>query len=181
MKYNTIVIDPPWKLKMNLVKEFQVRYPDTLPYDMMTDKELLDFKLVPDLASDRCDLFVWITHGKLPFGFKLIEKWGFKYRNLLTWHKKRQGISVHGIYRNTEFVIHASNFKTNLNYKKPIPTLISAKGRGHSVKPYEFYEVLRKSSLEPRIDIFARQRHIGFDAYGNEIQNQKIYLEEFLN
>lgn len=42
--------------------------------------------------------------------------------------------------------------------------------REHSRKPDSFYEILRTNTPEPRIDIFARYRHFGFDSYGNEVQ-----------
>lgn len=45
----------------------------------------------------------------------------------------------------------------------------------HSQKPDEFYEILRRRTPAPRIDIFARRRHFGFDAHGNQVENDGYY------
>jgi N6-adenosine-specific RNA methylase IME4 len=51
-----------------------------------------------------------------------------------------------------------------------IPTLITEKLTTHSAKPRLFYTILKDRTLEPRIDIFARKRHEGFEAWGNEVE-----------
>lgn len=48
-----------------------------------------------------------------------------------------------------------------------------AKRRKHSEKPDVFYANILKVTNAPRIDIFARKRHYGFDAWGNEVEKQQ--------
>jgi len=52
--------------------------------------------------------------------------------------------------------------------KKGLRLDFSAKVREHSRKPDEFYELVRKASPEPRIDVFSREKRKGFDQHGNE-------------
>ena len=52
---------------------------------------------------------------------------------------------------------------------KFIPSLIRQKRTRHSEKPSLFYEILKNNTKEPRIDIFARRKHDGFDSWGLEV------------
>jgi len=42
----------------------------------------------------------------------------------------------------------------------------------HSQKPAGFYSLIESISDEPRIELFARQRREGWDAYGNEVPSE---------
>ena len=53
--------------------------------------------------------------------------------------------------------------------RKDFKTLFEGKRRGHSRKPVEFYDLLRRVAPGPRIDLFSREGHEGFDAWGNEV------------
>lgn len=171
-KYRTIVIDFPWDIKCNLVDTKFYRCGKPLPYKVMPDKEILDFP-IDNFADKDCDLFVWVTHSKLPFGLELVKRWGFKYHCLLTWDKTN-GIGLNGFQRRTEMVIYAYRGKMGIVRTKGhyIPTLITEKLTTHSTKPTLFYTTLKGRTLEPRIDIFARKRHEGFEAWGDEVEKE---------
>ena len=171
-KYRTIVIDPPWLVKNGFVKEEFFRFGRKLPYKTMTDQEIIDFP-INDFADNDCDLFIWVIHSKLPLAFKMIEKWGFKYHVLLTWDKL-SGLGINGFYRCTELILYAHKGKMGIDVGKGhyIPTLFRSQANGHSRKPDVFYAKIRDRTQEPRIDIFARKRHFGFDAWGDQVENQ---------
>lgn len=42
--------------------------------------------------------------------------------------------------------------------------------RAHSVKPEEMRRMIEKVSYAPRIELFAREKHEGWDAWGNEVE-----------
>ncbi len=52
---------------------------------------------------------------------------------------------------------------------------LQTKAGKHSQKPKQFYGLLemisKKFSLEPKIELFARERREGWDVWGNEIPN----------
>jgi N6-adenosine-specific RNA methylase IME4 len=169
MKYKTIVIDPPWDVKCNLTVKFY-RTGKKLPYKVMSDKEIEQFPIV-DYADEECDLFMWVTHSKLPAGLEIVKQWGFKYHVLLVWDKAG-GVCINGFYRRTELVIYAYRGKMGVDTGEGsyLPTLFRQVKTEHSAKPKIFYELLRGRTKEPRIDIFARSRHYGFDAFGDQVE-----------
>jgi len=181
VKYRTVIIDPPWQVVCGFTKEKFYRIGRKLPYKTMTDEEIINFP-INDFASKECDLFLWVTHTKLPIALKILEKWGFKYHCLLTWDKKG-GVCINGFYRRTEFVVYGYRRKQGINVAKGhyIPTLFNGKTKRHSEKPAIFYELVRERSLEPRIDIFARKRHYGFDSFGDEVEKDlqnKLFIRQ---
>ena len=167
-KYKTIVIDFPWLLG-NFLKD---KFPRTINYKMMNDDEVRNFPLL-DFADNDCGLFMWVTMGKVPLGLELLQKWGFKYHLIITWHKSNM-LNFLGFGRNSELIIFVYRGKFNVNTGEGsyIPTCFKGKNKKHSQKPDEFYEILRARTPEPRIDIFARRRHYGFDAYGDQIEQE---------
>lgn len=189
MKYKTIVIDFPWDIKTGHKRlgKFDRRgksfhkfadFALKLPYGTMTNDEIMNFN-INDFAESECDLFLWVTHSTLPIGLEYCKKWGFKYHVLMTWDKGH-GLSMFGFNRNTEFIIYAFRGKMGIKRDKgPFlntiikehhnPSYPGAKG-AHSAKPSLFYQTILKHTKEPRIDIFARRKHQGFDSYGNEAQ-----------
>lgn len=52
--------------------------------------------------------------------------------------------------------------------RKGVRTDFKGKVREHSRKPDEFYEIVKRVSPDPRIDIFSREKRVGFDQYGDE-------------
>ena len=169
MKYRTIVIDPPWKIRSNLSKTMQGDYHQSIPYNMMTDDQILNFD-IDKFADSECDLFMWCTHGKLPIALDIIKAWGFRYNFTLTWDKGG-GLTQFGFHLNSEFVLYAYRGKRQLRYKGvAIKSVFTAPRGHHSEKPSIFYDAIKDKTAEPRIDIFARRRHAGFDAWGDQVE-----------
>ena len=196
MKYKTIVIDPPWHIAAipqkqitkktkgwRFTKTHVQKYLDDnknldLPYKSMTDKELLEWKLPIEL-DDNAVMFMWVVNSKIQLGIKLLENYGFTLKRLMAWQKQvgrtnkntpLNWIRFHGFESNAEFILFGKRGKNILDYKKPIQVNFEARVTGHSKKPTEFYNMIRRSTPDPRIDIFARKRHEGFDSYGNEVE-----------
>lgn len=172
-KYKTVVIDPPWLLRAALKKMVGKHgYHTNLPYKTMTDEEIRAFQ-INDFADKECDLFMWTTHTKLPIALDILQAWGFKFHVLLSWDKM-SGVCMNGFYRQTEFVVYGYRGKQGIDVGEGsyIPTLFSSKANGHSKKPDKFYSIIKDRTREPRIDIFARKRHYGFDAFGDQVESQ---------
>ncbi len=172
MKYKTIVIDPPWQLAMCNPKNCtHGGIPAELPYDTMTDEEIMNFDINQFADEEECNLFLWTTKAKIHLAFHILEKWGFRYANFLVWNKL-DGLNHNGVHTTLEFVLYAYKGRNGLDYTKPIEAYYSEKRKKHSQKPEIFYSSILKVTPEPRIDIFARKRHYGFDAYGNQVEKQ---------
>ena len=170
-KYNTIVIDFPWPVGKggNTITFGGARLQKTLPYKEMSYDDIKQYP-INDYAAEESSLFLWVTHTTLPFGLELVKSWGFKYHCLLTWDKTN-GLCIRGIHRKTENIIFAYRGRMTIKQKgKAIPTLFTEKLTKHSAKPDIFYSIIQENTLEPRVDIFARKRHFGFDAVGDQVE-----------
>jgi N6-adenosine-specific RNA methylase IME4 len=170
--YRTVVIDPPWEVSSGFKNETYYRIGRKMPYQTMSDSEILRFP-INNFADTNCDLFMWVIHAKLPISLKCFEQWGFKYHAVLTWDKLG-GVCISGFYRRTEHVVYGYRGKLGIDLSEGhyIPTLFKESVKEHSRKPDVFYELLRKRTQEPRIDIFARRRHFGFDAFGDQVEKE---------
>jgi N6-adenosine-specific RNA methylase IME4 len=177
-KYQTIVIDPPWNLSsVGTTHRLKFKLSKSLPYPTMSDNDIKDFP-IDEFAAEDCGIFMWVTHATLPLGLDIIKKWVFKYHCLLTWDKTL-GVVIHGFNRRTEMVIYAYRGKFQIKDRGvSIPTFFREIRTVHSRKPRIFYDILLKNTPVPRIDIFARKKHYGFDAWGNEVDDS-VTLDSF--
>ena len=48
-------------------------------------------------------------------------------------------------------------------------TYLEAKRREHSRKPEEFYQLVEATCPGRKLELFARQKRVGWEAYGNDI------------
>lgn len=169
---HVVVVDYPWDRKSGISGQSRMGKFRELPYKTMTDAQIRRFDLERFMAPD-CDVFLWTTHAKLGFTIQLLGTLGLKYRVVMTWIKPK-GITMQGIYRNSEFVVVGYRGKSSIEKTgTPMRTAFVGKHRGHSVKPDEFYEMIRRKTAGPRIDVFARRRHPGFGAWGDQVEPEK--------
>jgi len=182
MKYKTIVIDPPWAIKP-LSKSMSSG--KNIPYSTMTPEQIKEFP-INDFADSECQLFMWCTQGTLRQAMDLLDSWEFRHTHTFVWNKQRKGsygggITFNGIHFNCEFLLYAFRGRMVFErYGRPMSSCTRATyPTRHSAKPDRIYEELVRKTPEPRIDIFARKRHIGFDAYGDQVEEVPLTLEEF--
>jgi len=156
--YDVIVIDPPWEIKGDYDPDSRRATPD---YPMMNYTEIADIKLP---ASDNCILWLWVTNLDLHEGFHLVERWGFEYKNILTWAKDKFGLGV-WMRGQTEHCLLAVKGKP-LFTGESISTLLGAPTSGHSIKPVAFYELVDKCCYGRKLDYFGGNERNGWDRYG---------------
>lgn len=165
-KYGCIVIDPPWEMQKI---ERDVR-PNQAAFDYptMTEGELSEFD-VAGMSADDAHLFCWTTHKHLPMALRLVETWGFRYVCMMVWHKPG-GFQPIGLPQyNCEFVVYARRGSPEFIDTKAFPACFEAPRREHSRKPDAFYDIIRRVTEGPRIDVFSREPREGFAQFGNEV------------
>ena len=188
VSYRVIVADPPWPYDRREPgirgqggkgwPEFGAKGADKrripLPYPSMC---LDDIRAIPvaSVADDDCHLFVWTTNRFLEVTFGVVEAWGWRPSQTLTWCKPPRGLGPGGLFANTtEFVIYARRGKP-LPYR---PTFDSTwwewNRRKHSEKPEGFQNML-EALPGPKLEMFARRRRLGWDAWGNEVSSSVIF------
>jgi N6-adenosine-specific RNA methylase IME4 len=167
-KFSVMVIDPPWEMEKieRDVAPNQVAF----DYPTMDEAELVGFKdVLEPMFADNCHLFMWTTQKHLPMALRLVEAYGFRYVLTMVW-AKNGGIQPFGLPQyNVEFIVYA---------RRGTPKFIDTKAfncgnawprREHSRKPNEFYELVRRVTDGPRVDVFSRELREGFQQLGNEI------------
>jgi len=191
-KYQTIVVDPPWQYgawggssgnyytksgarwKSHAGRVSEMKYPTM---------SLVDIEKLPvsSIAADNCELYLWVTQRYLPAAFRIVESWGFKYCQTLTWCKRPRGLGQGGVYcPTTEFIILGRRGRmpkvrrvdtTWWLVKRPLgPSVRKGESRySHSTKPEVFQDIIETVSEPPRIELFARRERHGWDVWGNEV------------
>lgn len=166
--YRTIVIDPPWQYRDGLGRRGA-----GAQYPTMTNAEIAALP-VADLAADSAHLYLWVTNPRL-FGepgeispVDMLTGWGFRYLTVLTWHKL--GSPGMGWYfrGDTEHVLFGIRGRAPIAEADRLSNHFAAPRTVHSAKPDRFYEIVEQVSPEPRLEMFARRRRVGWDVWGNE-------------
>jgi N6-adenosine-specific RNA methylase IME4 len=183
-KYNIIYADPPWRYRnysMGLLAEKGekwVRGHGLPPYDVMNNSDICGLPII-DIAAKNSILLMWATYPKLEEAFEVIAAWGFEYKTVVfTWVKQNpSGVGFHfgcGFHSraNPEICLLASRGNGLRRVDNSVPNLIITPIEGHSKKPHEArLRIQRLYGNVLRIELFARQRYNGWDAWGNETPN----------
>lgn len=162
-KYSVILADPPWDVQQ------KGTYGAERHYSLMTMDRVKELP-VGDLATDNAHLWLWVTNATLRDGYDVMESWGFTPRSPLTWIKPRFTLGVY-LRNATEHLILGTRGKALVKFRSQ-PTWMFAPLQDHSHKPEEQYSVIeRVSGNGPRLELFARRRQPGWDAWGNEVDS----------
>ena len=171
-RYQIIYADPPWQYRdKSKNRGGAERHYSTMPY------EEINALPVGDLALPDCALFMWCVWPHLFEIQSICNHWGFTYRTCaFVWAKtnKRQtdtwfwGMG-HWTRSNTEFCILATRGEVK-RASASILQVQAAPVEAHSRKPDLFRDLIVELMGDlPRIELFARERHAGWDCWGNEI------------
>jgi N6-adenosine-specific RNA methylase IME4 len=99
----------------------------------------------------------------------MIEGWGWRYETTMVWHKIGGHQSPNRPQYNLEFIVVASRGSPQYADIRDFLACFNAYRRDHSRKPEEFFETLRRVTAGPRLELFARRPHDGFEPHGDEI------------
>ena len=184
-KFNIIYADPPWRF-LTFSNKGKGKSPEN-HYDCMSDEDIYNLP-VQDIVDHDAILFIWVTYPLIIQGFNTIESWGFQYKTCaFCWVKtnKRYSINQSSFFpednfdsfqglgywtrANSELCLLATKGKPK-RVSKSVRQLIYEPIREHSRKP----DCARDRIVElvgdlPRIELFARKKYEGWDAWGNEI------------
>jgi len=136
-------------------------------YGTMTIEEILRLP-VKDICEKNAVCFLWATNPLLPEALATMKAWGFKYKTCITWHKERCKGMGYWFRGHTEHLLLGTKgtvkaFRSLEHNIKKLPV------EKHSKKPNEFRKMIEVvTEGMTRIELFARQRCDGWDAWGNE-------------
>ena len=175
-RYGVILADPPWKSQVGggRIKRGADRH-----YPLMSTKELCAMAHDIPSANDSV-LFMWSTWNDIPEALKVIQAWGFTYVSGLPWVKlTSNGVVAIGLGQYLRGCSEPLLFATRghvqrLQGASPLALLMEegtplvTPRMEHSRKPTTAYE-FAECFPGPYLEVFARSRREGWDAFGNEV------------
>lgn len=177
-KYNIILADPPWDYGNTKVKDTTAHGIVEKHYPSMKFRDIKELP-IDNIADKDCYLLLWVTSPFLEKGFELIKSWGFKYATVgFVWIKMKNDKSEpradglgHYTNSNAEYCLIARKGKYWRNSRKVRQVVLEPKDV-HSKKPIEVHKrIVELCGDLPRIELFAREKQIGWDIWGNELNN----------
>lgn len=171
-KYNIIYADPPWRYWHKEMRGAAENH-----YSTLNVEDICALPVAEISATDSI-LFLWATFPKLSEALRVIEAWGFQYKSVaFVWLKRNRKSSswFYGLGYWTR-----GNAEICLLATKGHPKRISASVHQFIVSPIEAHskkpDVARDKILElmgdlPRVELFARYRVPGWEAWGNEVNS----------
>ena len=160
-RFRCVVLDPPWDYDGEGASG---RAAPT--YATMTDEEIAALP-VAALAEPAAHLYLWVTNFSLPRGLELLQGWGFHYVTCISWCKPSIGVGAY--FRNsTEHVLFGVRGSLPLLHADQGTWFAAPRGPRHSDKPEAFFDIVRRSSPGPRLELFARGPREGFVVWGAE-------------
>lgn len=170
-KYGVIYADPPWHYEQKRISGAAAHHYPTMPAEDICNLH------VGEIADEDCALFLWATFPQIPEALRVIKAWGFQYKTVaFVWLKLNKGGK--GFFFGMGFWTRG-NAEVCFLATKGKPKRVSAKVhqmivspiRSHSKKPDETREkIVELMGDVPRIELFAREKADGWDAWGNEVE-----------
>jgi len=177
-KYKIIYADPPW----DYYSAWKRKNSDSagiwgLAQDHYNTMPLNEIKelAVKNICDDDCFLFLWATFPQIQSALDVIKAWGFEYKTAaFVWVKKnKSGKNFMGMgwytRANAEICLIGKRGSPKI-MNHGIKQTIESTLREHSKKPDEVRKrIVQLCGDVPRIELFARERTAGWDAWGNEV------------
>lgn len=167
MNYDVIYADPPWRYDYARTNSRKVEnhYPTmTVPQICAVD--------VAAMAADPCVLFLWATAPKLEEALTVMRAWGFSYRTNAVWDKGRFGMGYYFRGQHEHLLIGTRGKPRTPDPANRIASVLREPRGRHSQKPIAAYEAIERMYPNARrLELFARIRRDGWDAWGDEIES----------
>jgi N6-adenosine-specific RNA methylase IME4 len=183
--YRAILADPPWQFNSlwgGRPKKTDAGYSSRAVdahYDTLTIDQICALP-VADIAAPDCVLFLWTCWPVLQKSFAVIEAWGFTYKTCaFSWMKADpyrlfadDATPFAGLgywtRANTEPCLLATRGKPK-RINADVRQGVIARRREHSRKPEGIHGRIERLVAGPYVELFARERREGWDAWGNEV------------
>lgn len=181
-KYNIIYADPPWPYynDMTILPRENKSGPGSMKhpqYPVMSSADIMALP-VKDIAEDNSILFIWTTDYHLAKSIGVMNSWGFDYKTVgFAWQKLNKSgkpvcfMGAYTLKSGIELCLIGTKGKdaAKLVVNHKVRSLIQSPRQHHSKKPDEVRDrIVELCGDIPRIELFARERFSGWDAWGNE-------------
>lgn len=177
-KYSVIYADPPWALKNKNIggsKNTRGSGGACNQYSVMRIEDICALP-VREIAAGDSLLFMWWLASMPREALSVVEAWGFELKTMTCFSflketstgKDHFGMGFYSranqeqclVARRGKSIVKAHNIVQNIRECYP----------GHSCKPDGAYDKIEAMCGDvPRVELFARRRRDGWDAWGNEV------------
>lgn len=175
-RYGLILADPPWAFRLHSDKgdrkSPQAHYPCMGQADLATLP-------VNQLAASDCALLMWATAPMIREAITLMAAWGFTYKTMGSWAKQSStgaawAFGTGYCFRSaSEFFLLGTTGKPKVR-SRSVRNLIVAPVREHSRKPDQLHAMAEALYAGPYVELFARKRRAGWDAWGNDVDRFEV-------
>ncbi len=171
-KYRVIYADPPWYTPHGMGAGEGIS--STKYFPVMKNEDICNLP-IPEICEKNAVLFLWYIHSLLPDALEVMKFWGFKFVNTaFVWIKlssKNNPISVLGGWTMTGSECCLLGRKGRIHpVKYGIQQVAMEQRQRHARKPDEIRQRIDKMMGDcSKIELFARERFEGWDAWGNEM------------
>ena len=180
-KFNVLEIDPPWQYQNKSIGD-NGRGSSVQQYPTLTPKEILETEVpkIKEVIADDAVLFLWITTPLLNEIIQLgiLEALGFKYKTMITWHKKipTTQFGGHGMgywmEGQTEHCLVGIKGKIK-PFKSDTANFFEAAAEAHSQKPEIIKTIIETVTAQipnrKMLECYQRKPRAGWTGYGNQI------------
>jgi N6-adenosine-specific RNA methylase IME4 len=166
-RFGVIYADPEWRFEVRSRKTGMDRAADNHYPTSTTD--VIASREIKSIAADDCVLFLWATAPMLLQALDVMQAWGFAYKSQIVWVKDRWGTGYW--FRNKHEILLVG---TRGDIPAPAPgtqwaSVVEAAVGAHSDKPDIVYDIIERYFPNlPKIELNARRRRAGWDAWGLE-------------
>lgn len=163
--YNVLYADPPWRYDFG----FDIHGAADRHYHTMTIEELCELPIA-DLSEDNAVLFMWVTSPKLFDAKKVIDAWGFDYKTSFIWDKVKHVMGHYNSVRHEILLVCVRGSFPKQNNTLHDSVISIERTDEHSEKPEYFRKLIEEMyPNSKKIELFARKKSEGWDAWGNEL------------
>ena len=130
--------------------------------------DLLRADVMPQVADD-AHLWLWVTNNYLRDGLGVMKALGFRYVTNLVWVKDRFGLGQY-LRGQHEICLLGVRGASMLPEVRDVPSVVTCARGPHSMKPQAAFDAIARVSPGPRLEVFARGRRPGWDAWGDQVE-----------
>ena len=162
-KYRAILADPPWRF------ETWAGGNDRAPDRHYPTLSLTAIELMPvmNIAADDAALFLWVTSDNLRHAQRVMRHWDFELvSTAFVWVKEGPPGLGYWTRKGSEICLLGTRGRPK-RLARDVPEVIRAPRGRHSEKPAEIHARIERLVPGPYIELFARARREGWDAWGN--------------
>jgi len=174
--YQLIYADPPWHFRVHSSKGESRSAKQH--YSVMSVEDIAIMP-IPSIAAQDSVCLMWVIDPMIEQGYQVMRAWGFTPKTVGFYWVKENVKSV-GFFTGLGYYTRANPEQCILGTRgrglprkdKAVKRLIVAPRGRHSEKPEEAYiRIERLFGNVNRIELFARRRHLGWDVFGNQVED----------